>query len=189
MTDTSNGSQHDAASSRSPSVNSQSYAIPMPAEIEEQLTEDSSSLNDSLSAQSNEEGFLERAIPESGRAFSHDSQEVGPMLDVSKYIFESLVQSIDSADFSEAISLQTKTSAIINSKSMELKQIIDDTKVRFHQLKERFERGAITSRKVRHNLQYSKEKIDKLNALLRTDYPIEFNQAREKVLERQLDDE
>lgn len=189
MTGYSDESQYGASGSRSPSVNSQSYAIPMPDEIEEQLTEDSSSLNDSNSAHSNEEDILERAIPEGGHAFSQDSQEVGPMLDVSKYIFDSLMQAIDSADFSEAISLQTKTSAVINSKSMELKQLVDETKVRFTQFKERFERGAMTSRNVRHNLQYSKNKIDKLNALLRTNHPIEFSQAREKVLERQLDDD
>lgn len=179
-----------AIRSRSPSVNSQSYAIPMPEEIEEQLTEESSWLDDSNSAESNEEQILGRAPPESGqRAFSQDSQDFEPMLDVSKHIFDSLMQAIDSADFSEAISLQTKTSAVINSKSTELKQLVDETKVKFGQFKERFEKGSLTSKNIRNNLQYSKDKTEKINALVRTNYPIEFNEAREKILERRLDDD
>ncbi|CAR29434.1 hypothetical protein ZYGR_0AD01160 [Zygosaccharomyces rouxii] len=175
--------------SRSPSVDSQSYAIPMPEEIEEQLSEESSSFDDSNSVESNEDQILGRALPESGQhAFSQDSQEFEPMLDVSKHIFDSLMQAIDSADFSEAISLQTKTSAVINSKSTELKQLIDETKVRFSQFKERFEKGSLTAKNIRGNLRYSKDKIEKINALVRTSYPIEFNEAREKILERPLDD-
>lgn len=175
--------------SRSPSVNSQSYAIPIPEEIEEQLSEESSSFDDSDSVDTNEERILGRALPESGQhAFSQDSQEFEPMLDVSKHIFDSLMQAIDSADFSEAISLQTKTSAIVNSKSTELRQLIEEAKIRFSHFKGRFEKGSLTAKNIRNNLNYSRDKIEKINSLVRTSYPIEFNEAREKILERPLDD-
>lgn len=176
--------------SQSPSVDSQAYAIPMPEEIVNQLSEGSSVEGSESSGRdgSCDDLFLDRVVPETSNAFFMDSQDPGPMLDVSKYIFESLVQAIDAADFAEAISLQTKTSAVINSKSMELKQLIEATKIRLSQFKERFERGAQTSRIIRHNLQYSKERIDRINAAMGTEFPIEFNQAREKVLERQYQD-
>lgn len=174
--------------SRSPSVDSQSYAIPMPEEIEEELIE-SSSIEDSNSEESHEDEILDRALPESGQhAFSQDSQEFEPMLDVSKYIFESLMQAIDSADFSESISLQTKTSAVINSKSTELRQLVEEARARFGHFKERFEKGSLVAKNIRNNLNYSRDKTERINALVRTNYPIEFNEAREKVLERPLDD-
>lgn len=182
---------YSATRSQSPSINSQTYAIPIAEDIASQLSDDSSieGSDNSEAEESSADLFLNGMVPESSNGLFADSQDPGPMLDVSKYIFESLVQAIDSANFAEAISLQTKTSAVINSESMKLKQLIDTTKERLVGFKERFERGAETSQIIRRNLRLSKDKIDRINAELGVNYPIEFNQAKEKVLERQFDDE
>lgn len=199
-----------AVHSSTPSINSQSYAIPITEEM-------SSSFHDSISTTSNSSGsfdsdgsnvsdvveqnemdnesnvdedlFLDNDIPQSSNLLPTDAQDPGPIFDVSRYIFDSLKQSIDSADFSEALSLQTKTSAVINSKSLELKQYIDEMKSRLTQLQEKFENGEATSKKIKRDLKTSRKNIDYLNAALRVDFPIEFNQAREKILERRLNED
>lgn len=199
-----------AVHSSTPSINSQSYAIPITEEM-------SSCFHDSISTTSNSSGsfdsdgsnvsdvveqnemdnesnvdedlFLDNDIPQSSNLLPTDAQDPGPIFDVSRYIFDSLKQSIDSADFSEALSLQTKTSAVINSKSLELKQYIDEMKSRLTQLQEKFENGEATSKKIKRDLETSRKNIDYLNAALRVDFPIEFNQAREKILERKLNED
>ncbi|CAD6626995.1 BAH_G0019010.mRNA.1.CDS.1 [Saccharomyces cerevisiae] len=199
-----------AVHSSTPSINSQSYAIPITEEM-------SSSFHDSISTTSNSSGsfdsdgsnvsnvveqnemdnesnvdedlFLDNDIPQPSNLLPTDAQDPGPIFDVSRYIFDSLKQSIDSADFSEALSLQTKTSAVINSKSLELKQYIDEMKSRLTQLQEKFENGEATSKKIKRDLETSRKNIDYLNAALRVDFPIEFNQAREKILERKLNED
>lgn len=190
MSDHDDNADYDSKRSQSPSINSQTYAIPMPAEIASQLSEGSSDdeADNSNGEDSNDDIFLENLVPETSNGFLMDSQDPGPMLDVSKYIFDSLVQAIDSADFAEAISLQTKTSAVINSKSMRLKQLMDTTREQLARFRTRFEQGAETSKTIRHNLQQTKDAIAKITAELGTEYPIELNQAREKVLERQFDE-
>lgn len=111
-------------------------------------------------------------------------QSPNQMIDVSKYIFESLKQAIESADFSESLAYQTKTSAQINAKSLELKQLIDETQIKISSLQERFERGVEVSRNIRKNLDHTKKSIEKISDILRTEYPIEYNQARENIMER-----
>ncbi|QLG73053.1 hypothetical protein HG535_0E01370 [Zygotorulaspora mrakii] len=190
MTDNQENHSFEVNRSQSPSINSQSYAIPMPHEIIEQLSECSSTEgsdgadNDNTS---NENRFLDSIVPETSNLFLPEAQDPGSMFDVSKYIFESLAQAIDCADFCEAISLQTKTSAIINSKSLELKQLLQTTKVRLTHFRDRFENGIQTSKTIRQNLQHSKDRIDQISAVIATRYPIEFNQAKEKIVERNFD--
>ncbi|QLL30325.1 hypothetical protein HG536_0A01420 [Torulaspora globosa] len=188
MSDRDECADYDSKRSQSPSIDSQAYAIPMPAEIVSQLSEGSSDdeVDNSNIEDSNGDMFLDNLVPGASSGLFMDSQDAGPMLDVSKYIFDSLIQAINSADFAEAISLQTKTSAVINARSMKLKQLIDSTKEQLAHFKSRFERGAETSKAMRHNLRQTRETISKINAELGTAYPIELNQAREKVLERQF---
>lgn len=120
-----------------------------------------------------------------------DPHEQSPdnMIDVSKYIFDSLKQAIESADFSESLSYQAKTSAQINAKSLELKQLIDQTQSRLLYLQARFERGEQVSKHIRNNLNTTRKSTERINNILRTDYPIEFNHARDKILDRTLDND
>ncbi|CAI4061788.1 Kxd1p SKDI_07G1780 [Saccharomyces kudriavzevii IFO 1802] len=205
-----NDETFSAVHSSTPSINSQSYVIPITEEM-------SSSFHDSISTSSNSSGsldsdgssvsnvvevnqmdnesnidedlFLDNDIPQTSNLLLTDAQDPGPIFDVSRYIFDSLKQSIDSTDFSEALSLQTKTSAIINSKSLELKQHIDEMKTRLVQLQGKFENGVATSRRIKHDLETSRKNINYLDSALRVDFPIEFNQAREKILERKLNED
>lgn len=62
-------------------------------------------------------------------------------------------------------------------------------KSRLTQLQEKFENGEATSKKIKRDLETSRKNIDYLNAALRVDFPIEFNQAREKILERRLNED
>lgn len=199
-----------AVHSLTPSINSQSYAIPITEEMSSSfhdsistssnssssLDSDGSSISNVVEAQEmdnnsniDEDLFLDNDIPQPSNLLLTDAQDPGPIFDVSRYIFDSLKQSIDSTDFSESLSLQTKTSAIINSKSLELKQHIDEMKIRLAQLQGKFENGVATSRRIKHDLETSRKNIDYLNSALRIDFPIEFNQAREKILERKLNEE
>ncbi|CAI4039199.1 hypothetical protein SMKI_07G1730 [Saccharomyces mikatae IFO 1815] len=199
-----------AVHSSTPSINSQSYAIPITEEM-------CSSFHDSISTSSNSSSsiasygsgvsdivetnelesesnvdddlFLDNDIPQTNNILLAEAQDPSPIFDVSRYVFDSLKQSIDCTDFSEALSLQTKTSAIINSKSLELKQYVDEMEVRLNRLQEKFESGVATSRKIKHNLETSRKNIDYLNSALRIDFPIEFNQAKEKILERKLNED
>ncbi|CAI4062311.1 hypothetical protein N7582_002100 [Saccharomyces uvarum] len=198
-----------AVHSLTPSINSQSYAIPITEEMSSSfhdsistssnssssLDSDGSSISNVVEAQEmdnnsniDEDLFLDNDIPQPSNLLLTDAQDPGPIFDVSRYIFDSLKQSIDSTDFSESLSLQTKTSAIINSKSLELKQHIDEMKIRLAQLQGKFENGVATSRRIKHDLETSRKNIDYLNSALRIDFPIEFNQAREKILERKLNE-
>lgn len=149
------------------------------------------SANDLLQNNMNNENDILRQTTTRNTSNYLDPQDQSPnnMIDVSKYIFDSLKQAIESADFSESLSCQTKTSARINTKSLELKQLIDQTQSKMLYLQERFERGVLVSKNIRHNLNHTKKSIDRINNVLRTDYPIEFNQARDKIMERSLSDE
>lgn len=179
--------------SHTPSVSSQSYAIPVIGDMTSQLSESSSEDgNDDNSTSSVSEmvdtsdEFLDTDVPETNNMILQEIQDPSSLIDVSKYVFDSLVQSIDCADFSESFALQTKMSANINAKSLELKQLISQTQERIQYLTKRFEKGMMASNNIKSNLKYTRQRIEKINGILRTDYPIEFNLARDKILERHI---
>lgn len=185
--------------SRTPSVDTQSYSIAEPEQLEDVDDSESSSNNnsdggesvsDESSVSDSAEEFLDEMVPTTSTSFRpNDTPDPGTIFDISKYVFESIKQAIDESDFSEALALQTKTSAVINAKSLELKQLIDETKIRLPELQEKFKKGQLTSKNIKRNLEQSRSRIETINALLQTDHPIEFNQARDKILERTLDDD
>ncbi|CAL9732978.1 biogenesis of lysosome-related organelles complex 1 subunit Kxd1p [Monosporozyma unispora] len=224
---------YDTRHSQTPSISSQSYAIPLTPDMISGLSispsssstdDDNTTSEDEMNISGTEEAnneshsdveddSLASEILESANEILQnnlnndddilrqtttrnttnymDPQDQSPnnMIDISKYIFDSLKQAIEAADFSESLSYQTKTSAQINAKSLELKQLIDQTQSRLLYLQDRFERGEQVSRNIRNNLTHTKKSIERINNTLRTDYPIDFNQAREKIIERTLDDD
>lgn len=136
--------------------------------------------------------FLNEAIPmaKNGSVLeSYGDEAPTAMIDVSKYIFDSLSHAMENVDFSETLALQTKMSGTINFKSLELKELIDQTQTTLAQLRQRYDSGIIVSNKLRDNIAYSRKKIEEINSLLRTDFPIEFNEARDKILERHFNDD
>ncbi|CCF57214.1 hypothetical protein KAFR_0C02210 [Kazachstania africana CBS 2517] len=185
---------------QTPSIDSQAYAIPITDEFMSQLSDSHTSSSEeanesdevsprSSGNSSTNDEFLDEIVPETTNTLFMDTQDPGAMIDVPKYIYDSLTQALESVNFSESVALQTKLSAVINSKSLELKQLIDEANEKLSHLRVRYQRGIATSQNIKANLNYSKEKIKKINSLLSVDFPIEFNQARDKILERQLDDE
>ena len=40
---------------------------------------------------------------------------------------------------------------------------------------------------MRKNLESAKKSVEKIKGILETDYPIEYNQARENIMERNFD--
>ena len=136
--------------------------------------------------------FLNEGIPmaKNGSVIeSYSDDAPTAMIDVSKYIFDSLSHAIENVDFSETLALQTKMSGTINFKSLELKELIDQTQGQLEQLRKRYDTGIVVSNKLKDNIAYSRKKIEEINNILRTDYPIEFNEARDKILERHFDDQ
>ncbi|CCH59340.1 hypothetical protein TBLA_0B05060 [Henningerozyma blattae CBS 6284] len=108
-------------------------------------------------------------------------------IDVAEYIKSTLLTSLDNPDtFATALSLQARTSAIINTKSLQLQQLINESTDILKRLKTRYANGIIISNRINKNLIYCRKKIDLLSNNLRLNYTIEFNNAREKILERKL---
>lgn len=185
--------------SRTPSVDTQSYTIN--EEAHHIITDSDSSSSENEDGEGNEtnssddssesgsvERFLDEIVPTTSTSFiPNDTPDPATLFDITEYIFDSIVQSTNACDFSEAFALQAKTSAVINSKSMELKNLIEQTKVRLPELQAKFKNGTQTLRTIRKNLDNAKSRIQVMNDVLQTDYPIEFNQARDKILERTLD--
>ncbi|CAB4254281.1 similar to Saccharomyces cerevisiae YGL079W KXD1 Putative protein of unknown function [Maudiozyma barnettii] len=135
--------------------------------------------------------FLHENLPLANKLTTIDNGNDTPpaMIDISKYIFDSLSHAIEETDFSETLALQTRISGTINFKSLELKDLIDKTQEKLLHLRQRYESGVVVSNKLKENLDYSRKKIDEINSMLGTEYPIEFNQARDKVLERHFEED
>lgn len=125
---------------------------------------------------------------ESNHTIGEDDQ-APQMFDASQYIFESLVNALDAVDFAQALSLQTKTSAVLNDRTLQLKSLVQETKERLAHLEERYREGIKGAKRTQSNIEQCRKRVSQLNGVLRMEYPIEYNMAREKVLERQLDEE
>ena len=222
--------------SQTPSISSQTYAIPITDEIRSQLLNlsDSESSSDDESSSNDEGSDADRALSSSHNAgdehsnssFDNDTSDTpislndqdtdivltdrfldtplddmndsfiverpleppGTVIDVSKYIFDSLVQALESTSFSETLARQTKISGIINFKSLELKELIEQTQVKLRDLRAKYESSLIISERIKQDLRYARRKVKFISGIMQTDFPIEFNQAREKVLERNYGD-
>lgn len=110
-----------------------------------------------------------------------------PMIDVSKFISQSLLRSIESADFSKALQLQAKTSAHLNSKSLELQHLINESQQRLCILQDKLRKSQDLSHNIKKNLSKANKIIINFNNSLMIDYPIEFNTAKSQIIERQQD--
>ena len=110
------------------------------------------------------------------------------MFDASNFLFESLNGTINNVDFSEALALQTKTSALINSKSRELKSLIQELQGRIAHYQGRFQRGVLVSNGLKENLRAISKRVELLDEAMAREHPIEYNQAKDKVMERTLSD-
>ncbi|CDO94977.1 unnamed protein product [Kluyveromyces dobzhanskii CBS 2104] len=173
--------------SRAPSIDSRNYAISeadyLPAEAEIHR-DDVSESDDSYDA--NDRGSLLPA-ESSGTLWMNQIQDT-PMFDSSKFLFESLNNSINNIDFSESVAIQAKTSALINSKSRELKSLMKQLQEKLDYYDKRFKRGATVSTQLKVNLQMLSKRIATLSELFAKQFPIEYNQSKEKVMERTLND-
>lgn len=183
---------------RTHSVDSHSYAIATPNDIEG-LNQDASSSSSGSECSQEAEASSELGIglnqddsvlllspTGTGTGLANwDSQD--PMFDVSKFLYDTFTEAIESVDMSEALASQAKSSAIINAKSLELNRLIHETKARLKSLRDRFEHGANTVRSTNKKLKSIEHHVEMINDKLRTNYPIEFSQARERIIERQLD--
>ncbi|SCU93339.1 LADA_0G02542g1_1 [Lachancea dasiensis] len=177
--------------SRTASIDSQMFAIPDDTEESRwQLSESSSSGRedeDSSSEEGDEQTSemleLDRVGQETSHTFTMGQLET-PLFDISKYIFQSLSQALNTADFSQAIAVQTRTSGLINSKSRELQKLVSTLQEKLEHFEVRFAQGARTSNRISKNLGQCATQIEKINRVFQREYPIEFNQVREEVLER-----
>lgn len=192
--------------SRTASINSQMYAIPVSEENEFQSSEGSSEDEDDNDeyhdnndrytnvcndVDEEEDGdeesasdmLLDSIVPETSSNLLMNQLNT-PMFDCSKYLFQSLSQALNAADFSEAIALQTRTSGLINSKSRELEKLSQEIQQKLQYFEARFAKGAQTSKRITRSLQYASKQVERINGVFQTRYPIEFNQAKEEIVER-----
>lgn len=169
-----------------PSVDSRNYAIP---EGDYVSSDSHSEVSESESDQSSHVDSEDSLLPteSSGTLWMNQIQET-PMFDSSKFLFESLNNTINSIDFSESLATQAKTSALINLKSRELKSLMKQLQERLQYYTDRFKRGAAVSSELKVNLQMLSKRIATLDALISKQFPIEYNQSRDKIIERRLDD-
>ncbi|QEU61394.1 Kxd1 [Kluyveromyces lactis] len=177
----------DEHRSRTPSIDSRNYAIPeadyLPADIDIERNGVSES-DDSFDDDAQSSLFPTES---SGTLWMNQIQDT-PMFDSSKFLFESVNNAINDIDFSESLAIQAKTSALINSKSRELKGLIKQLQEKLDYYNERFKRGAVVSSQLKVNLQMLSKRIATLDDLFSKQFPIEYNQSKEKVMERTLND-
>ncbi|SCU98804.1 LAFA_0G20252g1_1 [Lachancea sp. 'fantastica'] len=180
------GSSDIGSRSRTTSIDSQMYAIPAP---ESPISTGSSSSDD---------GEEEAEEEEWGNGEENDNEQVGrdwlarpleaPVFDVSRYIFQSLAHALNSADFAQAIAIQTRTAGIINSRSRELEQLVDTLQQRLPHLETRFARGSQVARQIRRRLEFCSGRVKQVEKVFEKRYAIEYQQAKDEV-ERVLDEE
>ncbi|SCU93656.1 LANO_0E04456g1_1 [Lachancea nothofagi CBS 11611] len=174
--------------SRTASINSQMYAIPDPEDSDSQLSESSSDDEQGSDQPSEDDLELDHIVPETSHTFAMGQLDT-PMFDISKYVFQSLSQALNTADFSQAMAVQTRTSGLINSKSRDLKNLADTLQEKLRHFEVRFAQGAQTSRQISKNLSQYASQIEHINQVFQRQYPIEFNQAREDIIERNSSEE
>ncbi|KAH3903449.1 uncharacterized protein SCODWIG_01953 [Saccharomycodes ludwigii] len=194
--------------SRTPSINSQSYAIPTDSITIDSNDIDESTANESDSSDSNSTGFscqsdnnntqlssnsnrmisnisssrtedLEHEVRVTGNGLlRHLSSTDTSMFDVSNFLFKSLEQTIEGVDFSECLQLQSKTSGLLNSKIEELTSLNQQLIAKFSSLQTKFKETDIRCSNSKKNLKNASHMVNRIKLKIARRYPIEYNQAR-----------
>ncbi|CEP62438.1 Kxd1p LALA0_S05e05666g [Lachancea lanzarotensis] len=163
--------------SRTTSIDSQMYAIPAP---ESPVSTGSSSDGEEEVEQDELESVEDLENEQVGRDWLARPLDA-PVFDVSRYIFQSLAHALNSADFAQAIAIQTRTAGIINSRSRELAQLVDTLQQRLPHLEARFARGSQVARQIHRRLERCSGRVKQVEKVFEKGYPIEYQQAKEEV--------
>ncbi|SCU80596.1 LAME_0B03884g1_1 [Lachancea meyersii CBS 8951] len=186
------GSSDLGSRSRTASIDSQMYAIPAPSGAGSPLSMSSSSSSD-IDSDDEDDG-------DDGdeRAEGDDTPLVldrlarpldAPVFDVARFVFQSLSHALDSTDFAQATAIQTRTAGLINARSRELEQLVEALQQRLPRLETRFAQGARVARQIKRRLERCNEVVELLGRAFQREHPIEFQQAREEVYEREENEE
>jgi hypothetical protein len=146
---------------RQPSINSSNFAVP--AELDTH-TEDTSD--------------------------SYESQEeTAPLFDPVEYLQNSLDSALSSIEFNKSLARQAQLSGQLKSKEFELLKLQEEAHKRLIELQKLFKEGLKDVHTVSNELKQANHRIRALNKHAEGKYPIEFSQAREKVLSRNIADD
>lgn len=111
-----------------------------------------------------------------------ENEELGGGFDSVKYLSDALNGALSGTEFHRSMALQAQTSGQLKSKEVELQQLQNEAEERLSEYKIRFKQGIKLLSQVSKDLKWARVKADSLEAHFRTKYPIEFAQAREKVI-------
>lgn len=150
--------------SRKPSINSQAFAVP---------TEDLQLDDDTNSTDSYQDSVAEdEAQPKS--------------FDPVAYLTQALESSLSNLEFNNSMVLQARTSGTLKSKEIELAQLQLEAQQKLKGLQKRFKEGLRVLQQVSKDLNSTKRHIQQLQSHVKSEYPVEYAQAMNKVLSRNL---
>lgn len=156
---------------RAPSISSSSFAIPEDFQTVHGINDtESTTSTDSYASQDEEE----------------------QLFDPVTYLTDTLENALSSLEFSKAVAKQAKISGQLKSKELELLRLYEESQSRLQELHDTMQRGLKTLHIVYKDLKLNKHKVEAASQRISNKYPIEYNQARDKVLRRDtllLDDE
>jgi hypothetical protein len=156
--------------SRQPSVNSRDFVVSTDQGIQNGGDDD----YDQVSTDSYQDSIA-------------DHEELENTFDSVKYFADSLSGALSSAEFNRSMVLQAQTSGNLKSKEMELLQLQNEAQERLQEYKVRFKQGMKLLQQVSKDLKWANSKTQQLEAHISLRHPIEYSQAKEKVLSRSAD--
>lgn len=159
------------AHKRQPSINSASFAVEAGTQGEghddgdEEQVEEDEEQDDDVSTD------------------SYGSQD-GPVFDPVEYLHSALDGALASMEFNKSLALQAKLSGKLKNKEFELLTMQEEAHRRLRELQDVFRKGAKTVESVSRELKAGEKRAQQLTRHVEKGFPIEFNQAREKVMTR-----
>lgn len=154
--------------SRQASINSRDFVVPSSFDTEVHSEHDDS---DQVSTDSYEDSIAE-------------DDEILDTFDSVKYLVDTLNSALSSVEFTRSIALQAQTSGNLKNKELELLQLQAEAQDQLQDYKFRFKEGLKLLQKVSKDLKWAKNKVEVLEYHVRSKHPIEFAQAKEKILSR-----
>lgn len=142
---------------RQPSINSSSFAVDEAVDLAEENSTD-----------------------------SYESQEEAAPFDPVEHLQVSLDNALSSLEFNRSLALQAQISGQIKSKELELLAMQEEAQRELVELQKVFKQGLKTVRLVSKELTHTAQRVRMLQRVVEDRHPIEYSQARDKVVSRAI---
>ncbi|CDR46825.1 CYFA0S26e00496g1_1 [Cyberlindnera fabianii] len=117
---------------------------------------------------------------------SYESAEEPPQFDPVAFLKGSLDTALTRMEFSRSVAVQAQMSGRIKSKEMELLALQDEATRRLVELQQTFKKGIRNLQTVARDLKQNQLRAQHLTKAVQAKHPIEFSQARDKVVSRNI---